>query len=281
MWPIIGMTGPVKERGIPVLRNIALILFPLALLAAACSSSGGSPDANSDSAQPPTSPTEPALAVEKDGAGAADLLASMNPFELLGSIGGPTSSEANPELKAALLTASDLPGEFMPFGEFGLAAPTELGPIDMAGSVFASGDLSDGDFEALVMSVVADLPPEALAELGDPSKRGALTEAQMSQFEDELGPLGEAFGNVELLDASGLGDGGVGIHFEMDFGTLLAGFGAPEGDLPFSSIVIDMYMFLRGERMLMVMLMAPDGEAFGLNARDLAELMDERAAAAF
>lgn len=264
-----------------MLRNIALILFPLALLAAACSSSGGSPDANSDSAQPPTSPTEPTLAVEKDGAGGADLLASMNPFDLLGAIDGPTSSEANPELKAALLTASDLPGEFLPFGEFGLATPTELGPIDMAMSVFASGDLSDGDFEAMVMSVVADLPPEALAELGDPSKLAALTEAQMAQFEDELGPLGEAFGNVELLDASGLGDGGVGIHFEMDFGTLLAGFGAPEGDLPFSSIVMDMYMFLRGERMFMVMLMAPDGEAFGLNARDLAELMDERAAAAF
>ena len=94
--------------------------------------------------------------------------------------------------------------------------------------------------------------------------------------------IGIAFSNLHELDASGLGDNGFGMHMEMDFAGLLEAFAVPEEENPFDAgIAMDMYMFLRGERVLMTMAMRPADQQPGADGRSLAETMDGKAAAAF
>jgi len=268
-----------------MLRRISLAFLPLVLLVAACIG-GGSESATDERATPePTSPPPASISdtdtVEPGGASDV-LLNSLNPFQLLDSLGQqPTSQQVDPSLEAALLDADDLPADFVPLGQFTLTIPGDIGPIEMAASQFVIGDL-EGDFDAMVMSAVMALPPEALSELGDLSDLEAAAQAEFSQEIAEFEQLG--LGDFRLLDASGLGEGGFGMHMELDLGALLGelatAFGAPEEEIPAAGFVIEMYMFLRGERMLMVVVMEPLGRSTDVDARELAETMDAKAAAA-
>ncbi len=270
-----------------MLRRISLAFLPLAFLAAACIG-GGSESATDERATP--EPTSPPLASTSDTdtvdpGGASDvLLNSLNPFQLLDRLGQqPTSQQVDPSLEAALLDAVDLPADFVPLGQFALTMPGDIGPMEIAASQFVIGDL-EGDFDAMVMSAVMALPPEALSELGDLSDLEAAAHAEFSQGIAEAEQMGLALGDFRLLDASGLGEGGFGMHMELDLGALLGelatAFGAPEEEIPAAGFVIEMYMFLRGDRVLMVVVMEPLGRSTNVDARELAETMDAKAAAA-
>lgn len=270
-----------------MLRKLALILLPLALLAAACDGDDSKTDDGGQSNPTATvaEPTIPADEADSGGDGdspGATLLGSLNPFELLGSLGDqlPSASEGvDPSLKGPLLQAGDVPSDYAPLGEFAYSVPSELGELQMAASTFSSGDMASDELGRTVMSAVVALPPEALDEIGDPSELANMSEEDLAELE-ELEQMG--LGGVELLDASDLGDGGVGMHVEFDFSGLFGAFGAPEGDEPMpAGIAMDMYMFLRGEHMLMVMVIWPAGESSGVDALDLAETMDARAADSF
>lgn len=286
-----------------MLRRISLAFLPLALLAAACIG-GGSESATDERATPeptspppvsssatytpePTSPPPASISatdtVEPGGAANA-LLEGLNPLQLLDSFGQqPTSQQVDPSLKAALLDADDLPAGFVSLGQSTLTIPGDIGPMEMAASQFVIGDL-EGDFGGMVMSAVMSLPPEALAELGDLSDLEAAMQAEFSQGIAEAEQLGLSLGDFQLLDASGLGDGGLGMHMELDFGALLdelaTAFDAPEEEIPAVGFVIEMYMFLRGEQMLIVIVMETLDQSTGVDARELAETMDAKAAAA-
>jgi hypothetical protein len=74
----------------------------------------------------------------------------------------------------------------------------------------------------------------------------------------------------------------------MDLEALAEGFGAemdeaipPEADVLSEGIGFDMYVFARGDHMLMLMVMWPGGGPAPLDARELAEVMDGRAESAF
>lgn len=267
-----------------MLRKLAILLLPLALLVAACSPGGDSAKREAP-AEPPASLSDgeiegaDTVTDQTDGESDSSLLSTFSPFELLESVGEQSSSgEVDPILKAVLLEAGDLPAGFLSFGEFSMSAPTEYGPVDMATSMFLRGDLTSDEMGEIVMSIAALLPPEALDELGDPSNLAAQSEAELEAFKSELGELG----SLDLLDASGLGDGGLGLRMELDFGGLFGALGASEedtSDVP--GIVMEMYMFVRGEHLLMVLVMAPSDLSPGIDARGLAETMDERAADAF
>jgi len=62
----------------------------------------------------------------------------------------------------------------------------------------------------------------------------------------------------------------------MDMGSALGGLGAEMGAYE-GGIAFDMYMFKRGERILMVMVMWPAGEQPNADGLALAEIMDGRA----
>ena len=193
--------------------------------------------------------------------------------------------DVDPALKLALLDASDLPSEFVSFGDVALVTPSEFGDIETAASMFVGGDLLSGDFGAMVISAAIALPPEALDELGDLADLGelaGLTDADLQELMAGADQFGIEFRDLRALDAAGLGQGGFGLHIEMFFGGLFEALAAPDTDNPFTDgIAMDIHMFVRGEHALMLMVMSPAGESPAVDVRDLAEIMDGKAGGLF
>ncbi len=267
-------------------------MLAFGLLLAACTTSSNTND--STGAEPPASETDTAAgtgtgpdadtdtdeitSADPDalGGGAANLLASVNPFDLLNGLGGTTdSTDVDPLLKRSLLDAGDVPSDFFPLGEFSISTPSEFGDMNMVANMFVGGDITSADFGqfSMVMSAAILLPPEALEELGDFDDLDSLISKEFEAYEADAGDLGD-FADFELLDGSSLGDGGFGMHIEMDFASLAAGFGLPEGELGASGIAMDTYAFFHGEEVLMVVTMWPTDQSSGVDAYALAEEMD-------
>ncbi|MCH8850830.1 MAG: hypothetical protein IIC89_08405, partial [Chloroflexi bacterium] len=118
------------------------------------------------------------------------------------------------------------------------------------------------------------LPPEAM---GDLQELIGFTDADLAEIQDASDAFGMEFASLEILDADGLGEGGFGMHMEIDFGAFFSAFGAPEDDEMPAGIAMDMYAFAVGDRVLMVMVMWPIGEPPGADGRSLAEIMASRA----
>ena len=261
-------------------RALLILLAAIALLAAACGGSSPSGDKGDDDAASAPAATDNGTA---DGAvDTSTVLSSFNPFSFLESLNTASpvaAADVDPDLTEALITIDDLPGGFVALGDFTMSASTELGDVDMATTMFSSGDPAAEDFSAIgtmVMSAAIALPPEALDELGDPSQLSEITEDDLGPLQDELAATGLA--DLELLDASGLGDGGIGMRVSMDFGELFGALGAPADEAESAALTMEMFMFVRGERAYMVMTAWPSQQSPDVDARDLAELMDSRAA---
>lgn len=278
-----------------MMRKLAItLLLPFALLAmVACSDddNGGGDTEDEPTAEataeatdgtddPTDEPTEEASSSDGGDSSASALFGAFSPLELLSGAGGgvPSAGPADPDLQAALLTAADLSSDFTSMGDVNYSLPTEFGDTNMAMSMFASGDLESGDFEAMVMSAAIQMPADALAEMGDFSELSELNESDLDEVEAAAGGTGLGISEVSLLDASGLGEGGAGIRMVMDFGELLGAFGAPSDESnPFAGgIAMDMYMFGRGDRMLMLMVMAPAEGGSDIDGKALAETMDRK-----
>jgi len=282
------------------------LLGLLALFFAACSSGGDSTGERRDEGvQPPgltavvpTSVPEPTAESPSDGSG---LEGALNPFSLLSSSmfsGGASaglpaaSGEADPSLKAALLTLEDLPPGYSDLqpGGMSFSFDTDQGSMSMAASMFTKGETADEFPESMVMSAVVvvsgDLLEQSLGELQRYTDSAELEREMEKALGSGQVPAGISFKDVRVLDASGLGEGGVGLHMvmTMDMRQLAQQFGAsmpPEADFLKEGLAFDMYVFGRGDHILMVMSMWPGGGSGPVDARALAEVMDGRAAAAF
>ena len=205
------------------------------------------------------------------GSGSLDdnaVLSALNPFAIIsGDI--PDSfgqGSIDPELGAVLLTAADVPGAVQEMEEFSFSAPSEFGDMAMAARIFSTSDDPD-EIGAMIMSAVMTLPPEAMAELDE----------LMGFADADLEEMRQVFGVLQILDATDLGDGGFGVHMEIDFGSLFGAFGVPEDDSVPTGIAMDMYAFAAGDQVLVIMVMWPIGEPPGVDALTLAEIMASRA----
>jgi hypothetical protein len=265
-----------------MLRTLALLLLPLALLAAACGGDAGAPDPTATSASTgatatPSGADEPTPAGDS---GASAVFDTLNPFDLLNAAGEAPASfgDADPALKSALLDAGDLPPGFFPLGDYSFSMPTEYGVVDMAAAMFVSGDLASDVPGPIVLSAAARPGPEALAALGDPRDLAGLVEEELGDLRSLSDEFGGLVRDLRLLDASGLGDGGVGVRMTMQLGELLGALGAPEEELDAvgEGLTIEMFLWMRGGYVLIVMGMWPGGGA-PIDVRDLAERMDGRA----
>jgi len=59
-------------------------------------------------------------------------------------------------------------------------------------------------------------------------------------------------------------------------------FGAPEGDNPLAAgIAMEVYIFARGDHLLMTMVMWSAGDASGVDSRGLADALDANASGTF
>ena len=208
------------------------------------------------------------------------VLDTFDPFSLMSTLGSqpgaaPSGGAGDDAQKAALLEESDLPAGYSSFGEMSFTLPVEGSSGTMAANMFARGDLAAGDFGAMVMSAALEGPPGALGDFGQMAN---LTEDDIAEMQAALGQFGMSFSDFRLLDASGLGEGGMGMHLAMDFGGMFEQFGLPaEETPPFDAIVMEMYAFAKGERVYMVMVIWPDGADPGVSSRSLADALNARA----
>ncbi|HLB27101.1 MAG TPA: hypothetical protein VJN32_05585 [Dehalococcoidia bacterium] len=213
------------------------------------------------------------------------VLDTFEPFSLMSTLGSqpgapsgggePSGGAGDDALKAALLQEGDLPAGFSSFGEMSFTLPVEGSSGTMAANMFARGDLAAGDFGAMVMSAALEGPPGAMGDFDQMTK---LSEDDLAEMEAAVGQFGMTFNDFRLLDASGLGEGGMGMHLAMDFGGMFEQFGLPaEETPPFDAIVMEMYAFAKGERVYMVMVVWPEGADPGVNSRSLADAVNARA----
>ena len=243
--------------------------------------------ADDDSAPPAANtrsgtPSDTVAAAEGGGETVSAVLDTFNPLSLMGTLGSatgaPSAGEGGGELKAALLDEGDLPAGFSSFGDMSFTLPVEGGSGTMAANMFASGDLESGEFGAMVMSAALEGPPGTLDQLGDFGELQDLSDEDFAEMEQSLGQLGIGFSDFRLLDASGLGDGGMGMHMAMDFAGLFDQFAIPGGEEPpFDSITFEMYAFASGERVYMVMVIWPGDGDPGVDGRALADVVNARA----
>jgi hypothetical protein len=217
------------------------------------------------------------------GNAVTNVLGTFDPLSLVGALssgeaptlGDPIAgSEVDGSLSDALIQEGDLPAGFQSAGEMSFSMPVEGATADMAMRMFASGDLESGDFGTMVMSAAIESAEMANAGDFDPSQ---LSEEDLAEATGAMSSLGINVTELRLLDASGLGEGGFGMHMQMDFAELFAGFGELTGaeDVP-TAMAFDMYAWVRGDRMYMVMVMSTSGD-FGVDGRALADTMDDRA----
>jgi hypothetical protein len=258
--------------------------------------------AATEAAPEPTPEATPAPAPTVDvddtpdgGGGAAveQVLNTFDPFSLMGALGSPASApdiditgpggapsvpseQADGSLKAVLLQEGDLPPGLVAFGDMSFSIPTETGTADMAANMFASGDLAGGDLGTMVMSMALG-GSDMAGEFDDFDDFDEMTQADLDEVAGYLDESGIVLTDMRLLDASGLGDAGMGMHMAMDFSGMFDALGLPPDEPMPAGIAWDMYVFVRGERVLMVMVMWPSDGVSGVDARTLADIMDARA----
>lgn len=256
------------------MKRVLLSLVALVALAGvACSGGDKKPAATATepAAESTSAPAKDAASTPEASGDGADPIGSI--FSTLfdnsalnlspGTDGGaaPEFGPGDESLKQYLLTADDIPAGYSSMGEFSYRVPDGIskeGGMDMAASMFTSGDpeSSDPSGATIVMSMV--LRPDDLTELG-----AAFDQAKGMSEEDLRDAIAQGAGGfggadmfkVKLLDADGLGDGGFGMELTMDLSGLLGafaeGFGADESaqaDVEkMSKIVMRMYVFATGD----------------------------------
>jgi hypothetical protein len=194
--------------------------------------------------------------------------------------------------------SSDFPSDYTPLGEFTFSAPagsSELGAADMAMTMAMKGDMaalgaatdpSEMDFSSIEMMMAMVMRPEDLQELGD-----AFAEIENLDEEDIQREIDRGFGemegftveNFEVLDGSGLGDGGFGMEMTIDmsaFGELFGAFaGGSENAPELDAMTMRMYIFGQGDYVGAVMRFAfSDTLGEGTAELDLAEIIEQKLA---
>ncbi|MFQ5880773.1 MAG: hypothetical protein ACE5IZ_11465, partial [Dehalococcoidia bacterium] len=271
------------------------------LLASACTGGGGDSDASEGGEEPPaveevsptpapSSPTpaptdEPSVSseeVEVPQEALGPVQGFLQPFGLAGGLqplaGGRSLAEGGP-LEAMLLSAEDVPAGYEKLfaGSFEFDASFEdpsLGTVTAAMAMFADEGEQRG-----IMSMVMQMEDEAALQEG----LAEINDADFAEFEaafDAYSLFGIEVTNVRQVDASGLGDGGFGFGFTMDFSALAAELGEEYGGetAEFSTMDLEMVMFVDGSVVAMVMTFAVDSAAPA--SRPLAEIMAAKVAAA-
>jgi hypothetical protein len=274
-----------------MIKRLTALLGILALALAVGCGSGNDAANKADNGKPvatkaastKAAPTEEA-SEEIDSGDSAGALESLS-FLTGGMFGGEeqgTPQEADATLASMLIADTDLPSTFAGIGGdqgFTMTVPGSGGEATMAMRTFSEGDPNASEMTPTIISAAMTMPQSALDEY----------DAQLAQLDEvSADDLKEAMGGADLfgieftefsVDKIDLGDGGMSMHMVMDlsgmadmFGDLMEDTGTP---FP-TSLSYDMYVFRKGDVVLMVMAMLPP-DSDTVDVESLAEIMESRA----
>ncbi len=268
-------------------KKIVIVCGVLLMFMTACGSDKDSsaPAGNDEKATPAAVATaEPS----KEAKGSGVLESVFQPLSIMGGplFGGSgsgmegASQNVDPELKAALLTADDLPPGYSSLGgDIGFSMDMPEGSVAMAARMFAESGVMSGGSGSIVMSAVMAMPESVLSEF-DASlaelENMDLSPEGIEEMVGESGMMGMEFKDFQFIEDPGLGDAGVGLHMVVDMGAMVGDLGGEMGAYG-EGIAMDVYTFRSGEQMLMVAVMWPADEQTNADALALAEVMDGRA----
>ncbi len=242
-------------------------------------------------------PTEHASGKTSDGVGTvSSVFSSLFQTGTGGGAGMRGLGDGDESLKAYLPADSDFPDGYMSVGAMTFSSPAgDLGAIDMAMTMamkgdpdmFTGGDPSGIDLSSIEMIMAAVMKPEDLQALGDALSQmeGLTTEDIQEEMDTVLGDMeGFEVQRFEVLDASGLGEGGFGMEMTVDLSgldELIGAFGGGEDAPEIGSMTMRMYVFGRGDYMAAVMRFGFSDSLTSDGADlDLAGIMDAKLASA-
>ena len=238
---------------------------------------------STDSAPTKEATEKPAATDAVDSGDSAGALESLS-FLTGGMFGGEQPSaqtgEADAQLASMLIADTDLPTTFASVGgDTGLTMTLPQGEAKMAMRTFSEGDPNMSEMTPTIVSAVMSMPPAALEEYD--AQLAKLDEVSADDIKNAMG--GASMFGIEFkelsVDKISLGDGGISMHMVMDMSGLVEGLGdlAPEGtDFP-TSLSFDMYVFKKGDVVLMVMTMLPPDSGTSVDVESLAKIMESRA----
>jgi len=197
-------------------------------------------------------------------------------------------------LKQYLLTSDDVPAAYMPFGEFTYRLPDGIskdGGMDMAVSMFMSGELSANDPAGATIMMSMVLKPDDLTQLGD-----AFSQAQHMSEQDLRDAIAQGAGglggikitDIHLLDVNSLGDGGFGMALTMDMSGLVGALAGAIGDTgsgadpaTLGTMTMRLYIFAHGDYAAGVIRMGfADSLPADVDELALARIIDRKLASA-
>lgn len=271
-----------------MLKKLLVAGSVLAIFLAGCGSNGDSksagPDTDKPSATVVVKTPEPTATKVSKPVGGPDAL-----FQPLSIMGGPlfgggldmegATHDVDPDLKAALITADDLPSSYVSLdgGDFAFSFDTSEGRMEMAASMFFEGDMMERGEGSVVMSAAISMPASAfeewdaqLAQIDD------LDPAQIEEAMEQAGMagMGATLNDIEISRLD-LGEGGVRMHMVMDMSGLTESLGEEMGMFE-GGIAFDMCMFKSGLTAYMVMNMWPADGQSNVDCLALAGVMESR-----
>lgn len=303
--PIITVLRPERQV-IPVkrIRILAAFVVLVALAAAACGGNGKPAPTQASKASPSVAPTVAPTPASTSGAststetGAEAVGSIFNTIFSSGALDGATGSGAasnggDPSLEQYLLSQADVPAGYTSQGDVTYRLPdgiSKQGGMNMAASTFISGDPAAADPSGMTILMSMVIRPDGLTNLG-----GALSQAKNMTTQDlrdaitqGMGQLGGAIkvNDVQILDASGLGDGGFGMSMTIDMSALMNTLAGASGGnatdnstavAKVSTMTMRMYFFGKGDYMAGVMRMGFSNRLpSDVNEKALAKVMAGR-----
>jgi hypothetical protein len=283
-----------------MLKKLGIIFGVLVVvLAVACG--GSDKGSNSDKVQNDSTPvaTKKALSTKSaptkeatadpsatDAANSGDSAGALESLSFLtgGMFGGEQPSaqtgDADPKLASMLIADTDLPTTFASVGgDVGFSTTMPQGEAKMAMRTFSEGDPNASQMTPTIISGAMLMPPAALDEFD--SQLAELDNVTTDDIQEAMG--GASMFGIEFkelsVDKISLGDGGIKMHMVMDMSAMVEGLGdlAPEGaDFP-TSLSFDIYVFKKGDVVLMAMTMLPPDSGTSVDIEDLAKIMESRA----
>jgi hypothetical protein len=200
---------------------------------------------------------------------------AINPFALYSQMSDVSPAPLGAELEAQLLTADDMPAGYSSVSQVSFQVPCPSGHIQLASNEFTPNGRSPDVLGPTVMTFVMDMPHDQADEV-----RALPAQDNLGDIPDSADEYGIRMTRLGKLDSSGLGEFADGERLEIDLsgvpGDVRAQLAQAGTELTIDRIIVDQYIFMRGDRMYATTVIYASGSPPPADARQLALLLYSR-----